>query len=88
MNTDFAITLLDDMLWTAIIIGAPILGVALVVGLLISILQVVTSIQEMTLTFVPMMLAIVFVLLAFGHWMLTVQVNYAGVLIAKIPTYF
>ncbi len=88
MNTDFAITLLDDMLWTAIIIGAPILGVALVVGLLISILQVVTSIQEMTLTFVPMMLAIVFVLLAFGHWMLTVQVNYASVLIAKIPTYF
>ncbi|MCG8671037.1 MAG: flagellar biosynthetic protein FliQ, partial [Pseudomonadales bacterium] len=43
----------QDVLWTAAIIAAPILGVALIIGLLISIIQVVTQIQEMTLTFVP-----------------------------------
>ena len=88
MNTDLAIALVEDMLWTAITVGAPILGVALVVGLLISILQVVTSIQEMTLTFVPKILAIVLVLLVFGHWMLTTLVNYSKELISNIPAYF
>jgi flagellar biosynthesis protein FliQ len=88
MSTDFAITLLENMLWTALTIGAPILGVALIVGLLISIFQVVTSIQEMTLTFVPKILAIVFILLTFGHWMLTTLVTYSSELIANIPVYF
>lgn len=87
MSTDLAVFLVDEMLWTALKIGAPILGVALLVGLVISILQVVTSIQEMTLTFVPKILAIVFVLLVLGGWMLTVLTAYATQLISNIPSY-
>lgn len=83
-----AVFLIEDMLWTALKIGAPILGTALIVGLLISILQVVTSIQEMTLTFVPKILAIVFVILTMGAWMLAVLMEYATQLITNIPSYF
>ena len=61
---------------------------ALLVGLLISILQVVTSIQEMTLTFVPKILAVGAVMLLFGHWMLTTLANYSTALISNIPSYF
>lgn len=88
MNQDLAVALSNDMLLTALKISLPILGVALGVGLLISIFQVVTQIQEMTLTFVPKILAVVAVLLFFGHWMLTTMVNYASNLIANIPSYF
>ncbi len=88
MNQDLAVALSNDMLLTALTLSMPILGVALGVGLLISIFQVVTQIQEMTLTFVPKILAVGAVLLVFGHWMLTTLVNYATALISNIPSYF
>ena len=87
MSVDFALALISDMLWTAVIISAPILGVALLVGLLVSILQVVTSIQEMTLTFVPKILAVVFVILALGQWMVDTFRTWATALISNIPNY-
>lgn len=71
---------------TALIIAAPVLTVALVVGLLISIFQVMTQIQEMTLTFVPKIIAIVGVLFLFGHWMLSTLTGYASELIRSIPS--
>lgn len=85
MNTDVALGLSQDVLWTSAIIAAPILGVALVVGLIISIIQVVTQIQEMTLTFVPKILAIVVVIFAFGPWMLSTLTTYAENLYKSIP---
>ena len=88
MNQDLAVALFSDMLLTALTVALPILGVALGVGLVISILQVVTQIQEMTLTFVPKILAVVAVLLIFGNWMLTTLANYASTLIGNIPSYF
>lgn len=88
MNTDLALSLVNEALWTAILVGAPILGVAVLVGLLVSILQVVTQIQEMTLTFVPKILAVAFVVLVFGHWMLTVLTSFAEASIRNIPAYF
>jgi len=80
--------LTGDMLITTFKVAIPILGTALLVGLLISILQVVTQVQEMTLTFVPKILAVGGVVFIFGHWMLSTLVNYARQLIANIPTYF
>ena len=53
-----------------------------------SILQVVTQIQEMTLTFVPKVLAVGATVLLLGHWMLTTLANYATALFANIPSYF
>jgi flagellar biosynthetic protein FliQ len=52
-------------------VAAPILIVSLTVGLIVSILQTVTSIQEQTLTFVPKLIAILLVIMLFGNWMLT-----------------
>lgn len=85
MTQDLALQLTRDMLWTAMMIGAPIIGVATVVGLVVSILQVITQIQEMTLTFVPKLIAVFFVLLIGGGWMLSRLVGYGEKLIAQIP---
>ena len=52
------ITRMREAVWTAVVVATPILGVALVVGLIIGLLQALTSIQELTLTFVPKLLAI------------------------------
>lgn len=77
MNQDLALHLTNQMLLTAAKISAPILIVCLVVGLLISIIQVATQIQEMTLTFVPKIIAAVVVIFVMGGWMLTALVEYA-----------
>ncbi len=75
MDSDLAIRLLMDMLLSAAKMSAPILLVTLVVGLLISIVQVVTQIQEMTLTFVPKLIVVVLVCLGLGGWMLSVAIE-------------
>ena len=59
-----------DAIYTILITSAPLLLVSLVVGLIISIFQTVTSIQEQTLTFVPKILAVFAGMLLFGAWML------------------
>ncbi len=85
MNSDVAIVLTNEMLWTAIKISAPVLGITLVVGLTISLLQVVTQLQEMTLTFIPKLAAAAICLIVMGGWMLKVLVEYATELIKMIP---
>lgn len=77
MDADTAMRLLADTLFTAVKVAAPFLLVTLVVGLLISILQVVTQVQEMTLTFVPKLIAVVVVCVVLGGWMLSVMVELA-----------
>ncbi len=71
MGADGGVQLMAQMLTTAAWICAPVLGVALLVGLIVSIMQVVTQIQEMTLTFVPKLIAAVLVLLLLSNWMLS-----------------
>lgn len=88
MTSDFALALSSEMLWTAVLISAPVLGLSMLVGLLISIVQVVTQIQEMSLTFVPKILAVVVTLFAFGPWMLGKLLQFSSTLIANIPAYF
>ena len=67
-------------------IGAPILLVSLIVGLVISLFQSVTQIQEVTLTFVPKLAAIAVVLLVAGHWMLGQMVGYVQQLFGQISS--
>ncbi|MFK7929251.1 MAG: flagellar biosynthetic protein FliQ [Myxococcota bacterium] len=77
MDIDSAVFLGQQGLMTALMVAGPLLMTALVVGSLISVLQTVTQVQEMTLVFVPKILA-VFIVLAFaGAWMLQVTVTYA-----------
>jgi flagellar biosynthesis protein FliQ len=77
VDSDFAIRLLTDTLLAAVKMSAPILLATLVVGLVISIVQVATQIQEMTLTFVPKIVVVVVVCLMLGSWMLSVAVELA-----------
>lgn len=88
MTVDLATQLMSQMLWTSVLVSAPILGIALVVGLLISILQVITQVQEMSLTFIPKLAAVVAALILLGPWMIKRTLAFASALIANIPTYF
>jgi len=80
--------LTEEMLWTAMLISGPILGFSMLVGLLISIFQVVTQIQEMSLTFVPKVVTVALTLIALGPWMLGVLMKFSRGLIGNIPLYF
>jgi flagellar biosynthesis protein FliQ len=82
-----ALAMTSDMLWTAIKLAAPLIGITTVVGLLVSILQSVTQIQETSLTFVPKLIAAAGVLLVLGGWMMSLLVEYATRLIGNIPNY-
>ena len=70
------IAMLRDAIWLSIKLSAPALMVSLIVGLIISIIQTTTSIQEQTLTFVPKLLAVLFVSLIFASWMIHTMTDY------------
>lgn len=65
-----------EAIYTIIICGAPLLLISLIVGLIISIFQTVTSIQEQTLTFVPKIVCVFLSLVLFGNWMMTAMVEF------------
>ena len=88
MGSDLALQLMGDLLWNALLIAAPLLLVTLAVGVLISVLQVVTQVQEMSLTYIPKIIAAVVVLVVFGPWMLKRLMTFSIDLISNIPTYF
>lgn len=77
MDVDVVVSLLGGMFQTALKIALPILLSTLIIGVLISIVQVVTQIQEMTLTFVPKVLISVVILGVAGAWMLNVLVEFS-----------
>ena len=76
MSIDDVTMITREALYTIVITAAPVLVVSLVVGLIVSIFQTITSIQEQTLTFVPKILAIFVSLILLGHWMLNNMVEY------------
>jgi flagellar biosynthetic protein FliQ len=88
MSGDFAMMILSDMLWKAMVISAPVLLLTLVVGLVINIFQVVTQLQEMSLAFIPKLAVAGIALVVFGGWMLGQLTSFARTLIANIPQYF
>lgn len=76
MTIDDVSAIASTALFTIIKCAAPVLLVSLCVGLIVSIFQTVTSIQEQTLTFVPKILAIFLTLILLGHWMLNNMVGF------------
>lgn len=87
MNVDSVIVIARDALYCIIITAAPALLVSLVIGLIISVFQTVTSIQEQTLTFVPKIIGIFLTLMILGHWMLNNMVSMMTKLWNDIPLY-
>ena len=75
ITQDAVLDIAHDAIYTIVIVSAPLLLVALIVGLIISIFQTVTSIQEQTLTFVPKILAVFVTLLLVGSWMMNTMIE-------------
>ena len=85
MNPEFAIELLKTMIYQALAIAAPVLLVAMIIGLAISLFQAVTTIHEQTLAFVPKALAVVGVLLLLLPWIVRSLVEFTTAVIQKMP---
>ncbi|OAS83323.1 MULTISPECIES: flagellar biosynthesis protein FliQ [Metabacillus] len=77
MSSEFVISLAEKAVYTTLIICGPVLLLALVIGLVVSIFQATTQIQEQTLAFIPKIVAVLLGLIFFGPWMLSTLVSYA-----------
>jgi flagellar biosynthetic protein FliQ len=87
MSVDFIADLANRALLVTLLVSAPILGLGLIVGVLVSIFQAVTQIQEMTLSFIPKIIAIFVAILIFGKWMMLILMNFTSDLWINMPTY-
>ncbi|HEY1058325.1 MAG TPA: flagellar biosynthesis protein FliQ [Limnobacter sp.] len=85
MNSQTVLNLGQDALQVMLMVSGPLLIVALILGLLISILQAATQINEMTLSFIPKILGIFATMMLLGPWMLATLVDYTQRLISSIP---
>lgn len=85
MNPEFAVELLKNMIFEALALSAPFLVTAMIIGLIVSLFQAVTSIHEQTLTFVPKALAIVGVLLLMLPWLVRSTIEFTTAVIEKMP---
>lgn len=84
MTDAMVVQLLREALMTTLIVSAPMLGIGMLVGLIISIFQTTTSIQEQTLTFIPKIVAIFLAIIIFGAWMFRTLVNFTNHLFVMI----
>jgi flagellar biosynthetic protein FliQ len=87
MTEDIVLSLGRDAIYTTVMLSAPLLISALVVGLIVSIIQAVTQINEATLTFIPKMLAIIVVLIVMAPWMTQMLTSYTTELFTNLPNY-
>ncbi len=85
MNADVAMYWVQEAMQTAMLLALPLLGAALAVGLIVSLFQAVTSMQEMTLSFIPKILIVAIVLLLFSPWMLQILTDFATHALQFIP---
>ncbi|SHN18219.1 flagellar biosynthetic protein FliQ [Duganella sacchari] len=88
MHPDMALHMMADLFLTGLLVCAPVLGLTMLVGLLISVVQVITQVQEMTLTFIPKLLTAGAALIFFGPWMLRKLTQFAIQLWSAIPSMF
>lgn len=87
MSGDFVIELAGEAVYTVLMASAPMMIVALIVGLIVSIFQATTQIQEQTLAFVPKIVAVLFALLFFGPWILSTLVDFTFNLLDNLYKY-
>lgn len=86
MTQDQAVGLMNQMLWQCMVIAGPVLAAILIVGLLISVFQATTQLQEMTLSYVPKMLVAGLLLILLGPWMIGQLTQFAIRSISLIPS--
>ena len=85
MTPDMVIKLGEQSIYTIIIVSAPMLLIALGVGLIVSIFQAMTQIQEQTLAFIPKIVAVFLAMVLFGPWMLTILLDFTRDLFQQLP---
>lgn len=87
MSLDFVVGIMAETVRVTLLLAAPVLLVGLIVGVLISLFQAVTQVQEMTLVFVPKIVACLVTLVAALPWMLNLLVSFTHNLLSNIPNY-
>ena len=87
MNQGVIVDVAQEAIRTVLFISAPILGLGLLVGLIVSIVQATTQIQEPTLSFIPKVLAVSLAILIFGPWMMNIMYEFTVRLFENIPVY-
>jgi flagellar biosynthetic protein FliQ len=85
MNAQSVLTIFQQALQVMVLVSAPLLLTALIVGLAVSVFQAATQINEMTLSFIPKLLAMFVVMVAAGPWMLSLLTDYVHRLFSSIP---
>lgn len=85
MTVGFAANIISQAVFQTLMIAAPMLGLGLLVGLTISVFQATTSIQEMTLTFVPKIVVVLGSLVIFGSWIINSMINFTMRIFSFIP---
>ena len=86
MDTGLVLDIAVEAIVVMVLVAAPVLGAALATGLLVGVLQAATSIQEMTLSFIPKLAIMVLALALFGEWQLAVMVDYFEIIFERIQT--
>ena len=87
VTADLVLSIGKETIWLVLIIGAPLLGLGLIVGIAVAIFQAATQINEMTLTFVPKIVAVLLALLIFFPWMMRTLIEFTVRLYTNIPFY-
>ena len=88
MDTSSVIDLAREAMWVTLLVSAPMLAVVLIIGVVIGIIQAATSINEMTLSFIPKLIGLAGAIVLCGNWLVTVLVDYARGMFHRIPTLF
>ncbi|MBU9720333.1 MULTISPECIES: flagellar biosynthesis protein FliQ [Bacillaceae] len=84
MSSEMVISLAERGIFTVLVIAGPLLVVALGIGLLVSIFQATTQIQEQTLAFIPKIVGVLIALIVFGPWMLTHAISFASQIFSNL----
>ncbi len=87
MTQAFIIDFAMESMKTTLLLSAPMLGFGLVTGLMVSVFQAVTSIQELTLTFIPKILAVFLAMILFFPWLLQTMLNFTSKILMNFPEY-
>ena len=87
MTQNQVLYMAKEAVGVVLLVGGPILGVSLLVGLLVSIFQSTTQIQEQTLSFIPKVLSVAVVILLLGPWMLSVLTAYTSNILTQLATF-
>ncbi|MCY7448862.1 flagellar biosynthesis protein FliQ [Bacillus altitudinis] len=87
MSSEFVITMAERSVYVVLLVSGPLLALALIVGLIVSVFQATTQIQEQTLAFIPKIVAVLIGLVVFGPWMLSTIVSFTKELFSNLDRF-